>query len=99
MGLGLCVLVALDGLSDVLGEYLVEDVVGGHGEGRLFLKQPLDEQGVEVARAHHVVLALVRGAAEEEAEEFERLQPDHLAVGAEHLEDGPHAALRQNIMK
>ena len=57
VGLGLCVLVAVDGLSDVLREDLVEDVVGGHGEGRLLLKQPLDEQGVEVARVHHVVLA------------------------------------------
>ena len=38
------------------------------------------------------------GATEEEAEELERLQPDHLAVGAEHLEDGPHAALQQNMM-
>ena len=42
---------------------------------------------------YKLVRLLVGGAAEEEAEELERLEPDHLAVGAEHLEDGPHAAL------
>ena len=57
MRLRLGVLVGVDGLADVLGEDLVEDVVGGHGEGRLLLQQSLDEQGVEVARVHHVVLA------------------------------------------
>ena len=36
---------------------------------------------------------------EEEAEEFEGLEPDHLAVGAEHLEDGPHATLQFNTIK
>ena len=95
MWLRLGVLLALDGLADVLGEDLVEDVVCGDGEGGLPLQQPLDQQRVEVAGVHDVVLALVRRAAEEEAEQLERLQPDRLALRAQHLEDGPHAALRQ----